>query len=191
MGLTEKNGFLYSKPYLTVPTSSILDFKSNADAKRFLMRNLASSQSIYDMQHKAPFQRGTPFPPDHKGCGYPAAACVAARPEIICQVHGAVEVVPESTPQAAANTASTPTDGAAAGSHAGAGAGASTGVALGSGSGSGVERNHGLSAAELEHMTLAQSDYRSWYTDYAYDRRQPTCCVPWKWESGQVGIALL
>ena len=39
VGLTEDNGFSYSKPYLPVSTTSIKGFRNNADAKKFLMSN--------------------------------------------------------------------------------------------------------------------------------------------------------
>jgi hypothetical protein len=47
----------------------------------------------------------------------------------------------------------------------------------------------GTSAADT--MSLDQSQGRAWHADSAYDRRSPTCCVPWQWESGQVSSSLI
>lgn len=152
LGLTKDYGFSPSKPYLPIPTTSIEGFRTNDDAKKFFMSHLASAQASYDLQHKV--QSAAPRAGGE--CGYPDAACVKARPEIICQVHGAMEVVPE--PDSSLLKAP-----------------AAERVKVSS---------TGTSAADA--MSLDQSQGRAWHTDSAYDRRSPTCCIPWQWESGQV-----
>lgn len=160
LGLTEANGFSHSKPFLAVETASIRDFRHNQDAKEFFLSNLAEAQAAFDLQSSAP-KGGGGTGDTHKGaCGYPAAACVRARPEIICQVHGVVEVVPEDPASAASETSQGPRLSAAAG----------------------APRADG----DYSGMSLDQTGHRAWYADYAYDRRAPTCCIPWQWESGQV-----
>jgi len=110
-------------------------------------------------------------------CGYPDAACVKARPELICQVHGAVEVVPEHAEKNSAD--STEESGASA---------VYTGVY--SDPDRPLRRTPAGQAAVRngvpEDMTLEQTQNKPWYADFAYDRRAPTCCIPWQWKSGQV-----
>jgi len=50
LGLTEKNGFPLSKPFLPVQTTSARDFRHNQDAKRFFLDQLARAQSVFDLR---------------------------------------------------------------------------------------------------------------------------------------------
>ena len=157
VGLTEQNGFSFSKPYLPLQTNLISNFRTNDDAKKFFMSSLAATQAAYDA-NVGGSGRGSGGSAGAKqgNCGYPDASCVKARPELICQIHGAYEVVPEpGSPLVKAP--------------------AEERIKVSS---------TGVSAAS--EMSLSQSKGRAWYSDYAYDRRSPTCCLPWQWESGQV-----
>jgi hypothetical protein len=139
-----------------VKTTSIRDFRHNDDAKKFFLSTLTASQSVFDRQHGD--SRDATAEPTAKDCGYPNAACVRTRPEVVCQAHAAVEVVP--TPGSSAAQAP-----------------------------AGQRLKVSATALSLqETMSLDQNLGRAWYADYVYDRRQPTCCVPWQWESGQVRI---
>jgi hypothetical protein len=106
LGMTEDNGFMKYMPYQTLRPSDV-GMTSNEEVKQFIIDNLLKSQIDFDSR--------SPQTSQSSKCGYPNDACVATRPEAICQIHTSLEII----------------DG------------------------------------------------------FAYDRRQPTCCVEWEWESGQ------
>lgn len=106
LGMTVDKGFQVDLPYkVTVPSE--VGLNSNAEVKQYILDNLKKSQAEFDAD--PPASAAQP-------CGFPEAACLSGRPEVVCQAH----------------------------------------------------RNF----IEID--------------GFAFDRREPTCCTEWIWESGQV-----
>ena len=153
---------MHSLPYIPVRTKDIRDFRNNHDAKHFILNSLASSQAIYDKQQQQHTQN-VELSKDTKQqskCGYPDGPCSHVRPDIVCQMHGALEIIPEPNSPLALSPLQDR-------------------IQVSTTSLSAALNEEGISS-------LTQSSNRAWYSDYAYDRRSPTCCLPWQWESGQV-----
>jgi hypothetical protein len=176
LGLTENNGFLYAKPYIPVRTSSIRNFQTNADAKKFFLDNYKNSQVRFDEAAAIAATINPAAEKPYKRCGFPDAICEPVRPQLICQMHGEVEVIPRHPAPAPAPAATAASSSPEA--HGQLRASSSSPSAF-------LQGGEGVPPSASE----GSGPLHAWHSDEAYDRRQPTCCVPWSWESGQVPLA--
>jgi hypothetical protein len=111
LGITAEQGFSRQLPHIPVNPKHV-GLENIETAQQYFLNKLHESQVAFDMEMRS---ANGDTGPEHRDCGYPNAACKAARPALICQSFTALENI----------------DG------------------------------------------------------FAFDRRQPTCCTNWTWDTGQ------